>query len=321
MDRQEEQKPQTSPEYQPSSQDKLDNGRYEPSPATPTPVPEYSSRAVTPIDNARESPKNLPATAEGINAPAPPNAVPELEDGRDRSHSLNSIASLGSFPAPPTHFPLPPVTSVKQNERALDARDSSNEAETFSTPKSSIDTGREDGLTLLLPKQQQQQQQNQSPPNQPQQPGEDTFLDLNSPASSPSNGGRHNTITEEPSEMHNNERIPSQGTSSTRTSEHVPAARATSPPSQSKHMPTSPRVVSGPRSSQIYKKGDYVNDAEFGVRKSMEAAAAPKLDRSDTGRSNTSLLREKYARSVSTLFIVYFPNSLLCTDCSCISAS
>lgn len=35
----------------------------------------------------------------------------EVDEPRDRSQSVNSITSLGSFPTPPTHFPIPPISS------------------------------------------------------------------------------------------------------------------------------------------------------------------------------------------------------------------
>ncbi|KAF9816639.1 hypothetical protein IEO21_03944 [Rhodonia placenta] len=67
-----------------------------------------SSRAITP-SGEQATPQYFPDPREQSLQGRPPEASPrELPDRK--SHSTASLASLASFPAPPTHFPLPPVT-------------------------------------------------------------------------------------------------------------------------------------------------------------------------------------------------------------------
>lgn len=282
----------------------IDADRTGISPAPATPAPEYSSRAITPTDAPKPSNyRDFHATPEGKAAP-PDSALPDLDDSRDRSRSVNSITSLGSFPAPPTHFPLPPVTALKHgNSSTPEPRDTSvDPPETFSTPKSSMDLAHEE---LLRPSSQ----------NKAQQQTDDTFLDLdmNSPASSPSTSRGNVLASGERAEQPREEGTTSQTTSqSSKMSESASSLQKTppsSPGSQPTLSPTSPRRVSGPRPSVVYKKGDYVEDTEFGVRRSTDMGAtssmqspSPRLERTDTGRSNPSVvaaMRDKYSRSVS----------------------
>lgn len=298
-----------------ASQDKPDTSRPEPVPAALTPLQESTPKALTPADNSPQPSNYFPSqpSKDELNDPSrqtPASALPDLDDARDRSHSVNSIASLGSFPAPPTHFPLPPVAGVKPPSRGdasltPEPRENSAEAEAFSTPKSSMDTGHEEPPLRL------------QPPVPPGQQGEDTFLDLNSPTSSPSNPivGRSEAQgeAEKAKKQEESTTQPTTQSSSARTSEHTSSSQPTSPTQQQPvQSPMSPRRVSGPRpSSSMFKRGDYMDDAEFGVRRSesmqpssSQASGSKGLERSASRNSNGSVvaaMRDKYSRSVGPL--------------------
>ncbi|KAH8093709.1 hypothetical protein BXZ70DRAFT_1010307 [Cristinia sonorae] len=79
------------------------------------PAPEYTSRGPSEQERTRQSQDPSSAQHIATTAPPPPQYTsPELQSevGGTMQSRERIRASLASFPAPPTHFPLPPVTGT-----------------------------------------------------------------------------------------------------------------------------------------------------------------------------------------------------------------
>ena len=89
------------------------------------PAPEYSSRGPSEEqDRANQSHDSAQAKdnirGNTVTSPPPQYSSPNLPSAlsndtnqmRARAHPDTTLASLASFPAPPTHFPVPPITSM-----------------------------------------------------------------------------------------------------------------------------------------------------------------------------------------------------------------
>ncbi|KAI0346312.1 hypothetical protein BDW22DRAFT_1405206 [Trametopsis cervina] len=259
-------------------------------PQTATPAPEYASRANSPADY---SPSNPPTYFSPKNTPADVSqSISEAEDIRDRSQSINSIASLGSFPVPPTHFPIPPVqssTPVTPTERYQSPQQAQSQAPTTPTLSESPEPSTPEASTAKL-----RSESNNT-----------TFLDLTSPQTSPkyhamnqTDGARLPQPLQATTQFQESQE--SHASSSSTQPPKVPSSSSSSGPSSSSS--------SAFRTSQAYKRGDYIDNSEFGVRKSggpdgisEEQRSSSPGDRRDGNRSSSSLsiLRDKYARSVS----------------------
>lgn len=255
-------------------------------PLTATPAPEYASRAGTPADHSPSQPPNyfsptLPTAEARRNA--------EVDDMRDRSHSINSITSLGSFPSPPTHFPIPPVLGSQVSSTAPPV---TPDEQGTRRRKESMDTS-------------------SGPASRTSDVNNATFLDFNSPPTSPSIVG-------------DLERSPPRFLLATSGQREQEPRVSVSSGSQSERAPSSPvassSTSSAMRSSPIYKRGDYIDDSEFGVRKALKSDLAEResqrspsprtnvVERRDTNRSSGSVvsMARGFARAVSVYAIALF---------------
>lgn len=255
------------------------------SPQTATPAPEYASRAGTPADYSPSQPPHYFSPAK----PGPEERqTSDGEDTRDRSQSVNSIASLGSFPSPPTHFPIPPMpSSMALPSTAPKVPDEQDQGPVqASMPPPETVPRISDGNTA-------------------------TFLDFNSPPTSPSTA-----------EYGDSERSPPQ--SLLAASEHKDKESRVSLSLGSQSDKASVSAVlsnyastsSAVRASPTYKRGDYTDDAEFGVRKAAQSGSlgrerspprASQVERRDTNRSSGSVvsMARGFARSVSAAHYIF----------------
>ena len=280
-------------------------------PVTPqanTPAPEYASRVTTPVQVAH-SPAQPPTyfspkeTADDV---VQQNVY--MDEMEDKSLTINSVTSLGSFPSPPTHFPIPPVSSPKPSPHIAEQAIRPQEQQQSITPVLS-----------------------ESPePSTPEPPASKlrstsantNFLDFTSPQVSPSSN--------------QNGALRSQELKNTTIDNRIQEDRASgSSNSHSEKTPTS-TTSSAIRTSQIYKRGDYMDNAEFGVRKTIRAdgvneeplrAISPNIvaaERREINRSGSSVsvMREKFARTVSRSLLIYNVNLGLSVvlDWSCLSS-
>lgn len=254
-----------------------------------TPAPEYASRAGTPADYSPSQPPHYFSPVK----PVPEHRrTSEGEDTRDRSQSVNSIASLGSFPSPPTHFPIPPMPS----SQVLYAAAPSISDDQDKTPMKE---------TMVEPA---------APAARTPDVNNATFLDFNSPPTSPSTTGYGDSERSPPQsllasyEQKEKEKEPRVSMSSSSHSDKPPVSPG-----------ASSSTSSAMRASQVYKRGDYMGDTEFGVRKPIKAdieredqrSPSPRtnlLERRDTNRSSGSgsvvSLARGFARSVSVLHAI-----------------
>ncbi|TFK79935.1 hypothetical protein K466DRAFT_504748 [Polyporus arcularius HHB13444] len=289
------------------------------------PAPEYSSRhasehgstsrAVTPSGQSPiPPPQYFPPTpaAEPPSTGAHPTSEPAKEaDEPPKSTDGHSatLASLAAFPAPPTHFPIPRLNGSRFNSNAA-------------LPPSS--------LTDLSP---ESQDSGHTPfPRLSESPIPDSAL--NTPALTEDNRSpptpRTELATPPTTTVHHSigrENADAKPDTAFAASfrERQQVAPSYSQTSQSSHSQSSPvmsrtrlepdregvapEVVSAPSPSvpSSYKRGDYMDDADFGVRRSSESGRArtsePSLgkivERNDTGKSTGTVvaaLRDRYAR-------------------------
>ena len=248
--------------------------------------------------------------------------------------SVRSIATLGSFPEPPNHFPIPPLTgsfssnsatnsptiqhSTPHGDGAMQIRTSSDVSGSSSDPPSNLPRVTESPL-----------EENASdrgliheslPPDSSQ---DHVAPPLTTPAQ---NGkGASTTVTEGPGENSEDNddalSLPAPNTAPQRCSSpaSMPPPPTPLPVTQSRqrHDPA-PSIDSRPNSAtrvrNIFKRGDYLDDREFGVDDSTETTPLKaktldsphsRIDRSDTSRSNGNIvaaIRDKYTRAVSYYF-------------------
>ncbi|KIP10985.1 hypothetical protein PHLGIDRAFT_172077 [Phlebiopsis gigantea 11061_1 CR5-6] len=250
-----------------------------------TPAPEYASRAVTPTDSSSHPPTYFSPARQ---ATSDVSASPEPEDSRDRSLSVNSLASLGSFPSPPAHFPLPPI--LPSNNLGNARHQSSHSA------------GLSSSSPQLQPPAPVSSPERLSTPTvaAPGRSGKDsaTFFDFASPPASPTTHAHDATsnrvVTVAGHADDNPGPVQDKGKEPVSDPDRPQRSNLTSPaPDATK--------------SRTYPIGDYVNDAEFGARRapSVGPSTSPSLprsvERSDTNRSSNSsvvaAMRDKYSRS------------------------
>lgn len=254
-------------------------------PLTATPAPEYASRAGTPADY---SPSQPPTYFSPQKSPSEKQRPLENEETRDRSQSVNSITSLGSFPSPPNHFPIPPMPNPTPVSLALNASDDRQ-------VKTPMKTTMDESLAVK--------------PAPPVDNGDTTFLEFNSPPTSPTTA--HHVDLEgfpllpyvTPQSKDKDKESRGSGSSGSQ-SDRSPVSPLSSVASSS--------TSSALRTSQIFKRGDYMDDGEFGVRKAVNSvileghrSPSPRLalDRRDTNRSTGSVVRDRYTRSVSHILL------------------
>ncbi|KAI0762053.1 hypothetical protein BC629DRAFT_1738152 [Irpex lacteus] len=250
-----------------------------------TPAPEYASRATTPSAYSPQQPPTYFSPKDASNE----RGQQDLGDSRANNvPSVNSIASLGSFPTPPSHFPIPPVPS--SNPEIPVAEDAREQRQMVARPVLSGSPG----------------------PSTPEPPtaklrsdsSNTNFLDFNSPQNSPSTGNQVNVANSQqytPTVPDNVTKAQSDSGPSSSQTEQISSSSSAS----------SSATSSAIRSSQIYKRGDYMDNAEFRARKATKGEGIPEesiraaspnaatVDRRDISRSssNVSVMREKFARA------------------------
>lgn len=245
-----------------------------------SPAPQYASRAATPNERYPQLPNYFspPRSATSLQNAATPST--EYEDSRDRSYSVNSIASLGSFPVPPTHFPLPPVNTTAQlAARSNNTQGPNNSPPPQTTAQEPSSSGVAGRTTPLVPPKMRKDSA--------------TFLDFSSPPGSPS------------VPMHESpQSLPQHFAAGSET----PSANTSGSSAPDKHAAVASESV---KSSTTYPRGDYMDNeddrrtANASVKTAGSVAtiapAKPLLERSDTNQSKGSsivaAMRDKYARS------------------------
>lgn len=247
-------------------------------------MPTTRSRAPTPESSPIEQPQTRHQTS----------LAPELAQlPEGRNNSATSLTSLGSFPAPPTHFPLPPVHPLPQE--GVDKTKSTE----FATGDKGVVT---------------------SPPFEGVSPSKDSEVPLQPSApllDGPSHGSPHTPIpfagSSPVAQSDSKSRTPLRQEKSPQTTDgNVPVSPKREDPESQPPRQIEPTSSSGGISSvrsnpseQPPPRGDNKDGTEFGVRKANEPARkdrpAEAVERSDTGRSNGSMvaaLRDRYSRAV-----------------------
>ncbi len=317
------------------SDDVKDNARDSPTTRLEKPAPEYSSRhaseqgsrAVTP---SGQSPVPPPQYFPPMSAAEPPvmesrpNPEATREEAEDndaassvvaRSATANErSATIDAFPAPPTHFPIPPVGGSrfgsnvnlastpaptdhgKQQHEALDPPEP-NRLTPFPrftespTPESALSTPvRDEPRSSVTPRDEPYVSQVLSNSILPE-----------------TNGLQRSTPAREREPV-----SPSSYFPTTRPSlPYTPSPSCRSLETEGASSSTAAQIATpSPSIPSSYRRGDYMNEAEFGVRRSVESPRARTVEPSlgkviepnDTGRSNGSVvaaLRDRYSRGVS----------------------
>ncbi|KAI0706761.1 hypothetical protein C8T65DRAFT_577221 [Cerioporus squamosus] len=298
------------------------------------PAPEYSSRhaseqdstsrAVTPSGQSPVPPPqyfpSTPATEpQSTEAPSTTEPATDERTKSTEGHST-TLASLAAFPAPPTHFPIPRLNGSRFNSNAP-------------PPPPSMQTGNQN--TLAEPTAEPQDSGLTPFPRLTESPIPDSAL--NTPALTEDNrspptprtelatpptttapptlgrdaaDGKHDTSFS--TSLRDRQQPPPSTYSQTSQSSHSQSSpvmgRARLEPDREGAAPTNePISAPSPNVPSSYKRGDYMDDAEFGVRRSSESSRArtmePSLgkivERNDTGKSTGSVvaaLRDRYAR-------------------------
>ncbi|KAI0749964.1 hypothetical protein C8Q80DRAFT_1100838 [Daedaleopsis nitida] len=278
-----------------------------PSGQSPVPPPQY----FPPTPAVEQSPRSLPEHVKQTDGPQlpPHQPQPQFQPPTERSATL---ASLAAFPAPPTHFPVPRAGGSRFNSVA-------------SPPPQNL---------LANPAPESQDSNGLTPfPRLTESPISDTML----PTSAPTEDSRslptprtesYNPPLHPPSGDLSQSRAEDAQTTHNRDRDHdrAPPPSSYSQTSHSTHSHPSPIstrvrldadqqaspvadyvVAPSPSVPSSYRRGDYVDDAEFGVRRSSESTRArtmePSLgkivERTDTGKSTGSMvaaLRDRYVR-------------------------
>ena len=284
-------------EHEPPGAQKVSVDGLAPPESVGTPAPEYASRAVTPTDSSSQPPRYFsPARQATPKVDAPP----ETEDVRDRSLSVNSLASLSSFPPPPTHFPLPSLPSNDiENTRQLSSQSSSSSS---SAPQLQPNTPTPSSQTSSTPT---------AAALGKLRKDSATFFDFASPPASPTNQ-THDPTTNEvvvlPGHADGSSaQVQNKGKEPVSELDRLQQSNLTSPASDA----TKPRT---------YPQGDYANNSGFGARRapSVGPSTSPSLprtvERSDTNRSSSSsvvaVMRDRYTRSVRISAITHLSHIL-----------
>ena len=240
--------------------------------------------------------------------------------------SVRSIASLGAFPEPPTHFPIPPLTgsfssnsatnspisqhSTPRGDGAMQIRTSSDLSGSSSDPPSILPRVTESPLEEFVA----------TPVLTDGSILPDSSQDhLATPLTAPA--GQSSTITEGPGAnadvVDDVPSLPAPNTAAERSSPPASVPPPTPDPvtqSRQQHDPApsiESRSISVTGFSNTFRRGDYLDNREFGVDDAIENAPLKaktldspqsRIDRSDTSRSNGNMvaaIRDKYTRSVS----------------------
>ncbi|KAI9440081.1 hypothetical protein H4582DRAFT_1944924 [Lactarius indigo] len=261
------------------------------SPASPRPVPTPGSLRAVPLK--------------------PPPTV--YDDG-----SVRSIASLGSFPEPPNHFPIPPLTGSFSSNSAtnsptiqhgnplgdgtLEIRTSSDVSGSSSEPPSILPRVTESPLEEIPSA--------PVPTDGPLPPG--SSQGHLAPPLTPAANGKSATFTATDGHRTNvddaTDAPPHPAPNPAPLQDPLPAS--VQPLSNSNPAPSiDSRSSSVTGFSNTFRRGDYLDDREFGVDNSTETtplkaktldSPQSRIERSDTSRSNGNMvaaIRDRYTRA------------------------
>ncbi|KAI0788129.1 hypothetical protein C8Q74DRAFT_1366891 [Fomes fomentarius] len=271
-----------------------------PSGQSPVPPPQYFP-PTTPADlpPPAETPRPL---SEPMKSVEEPNHAPSSDD---RSATL---ASLAAFPAPPTHFPIPRIGGSRFNssaapppqnlvtERVPEPQDANSLTPFPRLTDSPVSDGAVNTPALT--------EDNRLPPTVRTESYNVSSTGLN-PTADP-----HDLQVDTSVPTYSRDRPPPSSYSASQSSHpRSPVTRRTSldADKQSASTITEQIATPSPSVSSSYKRGDYMDDAEFGVPRSsdlsrtrtMEPSLGKIVERNDTGKSNGSVvaaLRDRYAR-------------------------
>ncbi|CAL1715838.1 unnamed protein product [Somion occarium] len=245
------------------------------------PAPEYTSRGPTPTGTMRPPPNY--ASQSILDGPSD-----KHDNSRGRSQSPTSLPSLASFPSPPTHFPLPPVsTSLSSNESVPHGtRESRPDHDTPAESNSPYEASK-------------------TTPSHPM-PSEQRTFPVSSQASADPTPAR--TTTKDASDDHQQPAdlvSPQQGSRQSSSSNVMPSYAPTRS-GENAIVSASTTATTSPSGSRTQPQ-EVLLDTELGIRRSVDAmqqksgtSNTKTLERHDTGRSSGSVvanLRDKYIRS------------------------
>jgi hypothetical protein len=249
----------------------------------------------------------------------PPPAI--YDDG-----SVRSIASLGSFPEPPTHFPIPPLTTSFSSNSATNTPIPQH---TLYGLQSDADVpGPSSGQTVVLPRVTESPLEESATPDLKNVSIEPSQARAMMPPTTPASDGKNGTsaAAEHPgpnSDVPGEAKIVRSPPTSNIESGLRPPSVSSSPlpvseTQQRQQADPSPainsRTSSSTGASSTFKRGDYLEDREFGVDNSTDAAqlraktldsAQRHVEGSDASKGNGSVvaaIRDKYTRGVSGYF-------------------
>ncbi|KAI0667842.1 hypothetical protein C8Q78DRAFT_981197 [Trametes maxima] len=276
---------------------------------------ECSSRAVTPGQSPVPPPQYFPPMPSAEQPSSDDRSLKTQEtEGRNsvaenesrKAHST-TLASLAAFPSPPTHVPLPPLGGSKFTASPASISTQELHPETPQETQDSI------GLTPFprltespTPQTPGLTEDSRSPPT----PRNELFTPPLPPPAPPSSDEHPDSKSERDLPTNDFEKVP-RATLVQATPSSSSQTPSTAPSQDSREHSRRLSLVTNEsipaQSPGSYKRGDYVDDAEFGVRRSNDPGksrtAEPSLpkvvERSDTGKSNGSVvaaLRDRYAR-------------------------
>ena len=294
-------------------------------------------------------PQRAPHT-EQSNSDTLSRPFPSVE-GDKWNRSLTSLASLASFPTPPSHFPLPPVSGsgppspvppspIKQHiatppDSVRQPTQSQSRTSSDISHSSSAAAGASGTLPRVLESHREEKVSEESTPA------------LTDGSSSPATPREVPPTPSNTTARTSEEKIQGRvglgiGVSANEKSmqslaaeEKHDSAKAVQPPADATQtiqveVPQRTDKASAPSNSRAssytvvntFKKGDYLDEQEFGVEKggndaqmktrSLDAAQSRRVERTDTMKSSGSVvatMREKYARSVRA--VIFFFASML----------
>lgn len=259
----------------------------------------------------------------------PPPAV--YDDG-----SVRSIASLGSFPEPPTHFPIPPLTTsfstnsvtnslnvqqspiTPQGDTLMQSRTSSDVSGSSSAPPIALsrvtESPLEESATLAPTNISLSPEHSQGQPTTPlTTPAPDIRNESFAAAErAASNSDVPDGAKVAPFLPVSNPELPSPAFVS--QSPLLPAALSQQRQQVDQSPASNSRSSSSIGASSSFRRGDYLDDREFGVDSSAETAQLRekalglthrRIEGSEASKGNGGIvaaIRDKYSRSVSGFF-------------------
>lgn len=285
--------------------------------ATQDTVPNDAELGVSPA-----SPRPMPAPGSLRAVPLkPPPTV--YDDG-----SVRSIASLGSFPEPPNHFPIPPLTGSFSSNSATNSpiiqhRNPLGDG-TMQIRTSSDVSGSSSDPPYILPRVTEsplEEIASVSIPTDGSLPPDSSQDHLAPPLTTSASNGKRSSVTEGPrTNVDDTNDAPSLPAPNPAPLRDPPPASVPPPPtlvpvSTQSRQQQDPALSIDSRSSSVtgfnntFRRGDYLEDREFGVDNSTEAtplkaktldSPQSRIERSDTSRSNGNMvaaIRDRYTRA------------------------